>query len=78
MKLSKQNQSRLEETKVEKIQEDEKYLRDHPEIGAALKVISKTLFQEQPDNAFKKIADIVLDKSFEEKVSEERSKMRKR
>ena len=38
----------------------------------------QTLFQEQPDNAFKMIADIVLDKSFEEKVSEERSNMRKR
>ena len=38
----------------------------------------QTLFQEQPENAFKMIADIVLDKSFEEKVSEERSKMRKR
>ena len=41
MKLSKQNLSRLEETKVEKIQEDEQYLKEHPEIGAALKVISK-------------------------------------
>ena len=39
--LSKQNQSRLEETKVEKRNEDEEYLRKHPEIAAAFRVISR-------------------------------------
>jgi len=39
--LSKQNQSRLEETKVEKRNEDEEYLRKHPEIAAAFRVITR-------------------------------------
>ena len=39
--LSKQNQSRLEETKVEKRNEDEEYLRRHPEIAAAFRVITR-------------------------------------
>lgn len=41
MKLSKQSQSRLEESKVEKRIEDEEYLTSHPEIAAAIRVISK-------------------------------------
>ena len=41
MSLSRQRQSRLEEAKVEKRQEDEDYLARHPEIGAAIRVISR-------------------------------------
>ena len=41
MKLSKQSQSRLEESKVEKRIEDEEYLASHQEIAAAIRVISK-------------------------------------
>ena len=41
MKLSKQSQSRLEESKVEKRIEDEEYLASHQEITAAIRVISK-------------------------------------
>ena len=41
MSLSQQTQSRLEEAKVEKRIEDEEYLIKHPEIGAALRVISR-------------------------------------
>ena len=39
--MSRQRQSRLEEAKVEKRQEDEDYLARHPEIGAAIRVISR-------------------------------------
>ena len=41
MKLSKQSQSRLEESKVEKRLEDEEYLTTHQEIAAAIGVISR-------------------------------------
>ena len=41
MELSEQSRSRLEETKVEKRQEDEEYLRKHPEIAAAFRMLSK-------------------------------------
>lgn len=41
MKLSKQSQSRLEESKVEKRIEDEEYLTSHQEIAAAIRVISR-------------------------------------
>ena len=43
MILSKQTQSRLEEAKVDKQQEDEEYFRKHPEIGAAIRIISRVL-----------------------------------
>ena len=39
--MSRQRQSRLEEAKVEKRQEDEDFLARHPEIGAAIRVISR-------------------------------------
>ena len=41
MNLSKQTQSRLEEAKVDKQHEDEEYFRKHPEIEAAIRVISR-------------------------------------
>ena len=41
MDLSKQSQSRLEETKVEKRNEDQEYLKKYPEIGAAFRILSK-------------------------------------
>ena len=41
MELSKQSTSRLEETKVEKRNEDQEYLQSHPEIGAAFRMLSK-------------------------------------
>ena len=43
MKLTKQSQSRLEESKVEKRIEDEEYLANHQEIAAAIRVISKVV-----------------------------------
>ena len=46
MELSEQSRSRLEETKVEKRHEDEEYLRKHPEIAAAFKLLSKVLTGE--------------------------------
>lgn len=41
MELTEQSRSRLEETKVEKRHEDEEYLRKHPEIAAAFRMLSK-------------------------------------
>ena len=65
MELSEQSRSRLEETKVEKLHDDQEYLRKHPEIAAAFRLLSKvkiweilkstdgfffqTLLTEQPD-----------------------------
>ena len=55
MKLSKQSQSRLEESKVEKRIEDEEYLTSHQEIAAAIRVISKVRNLRQSDESwFKK------------------------
>ena len=41
MELSCQNLSRLQEAKVERRLEDQEYLKNHPEIGTAIALISK-------------------------------------
>jgi len=77
MKLTKQSQSRLEESKVEKRIEDEEYLANHQEIAAAIRVISKSLLQEQPSQPIDQVIKIVLDTNFEENVKKEKTKMTK-